>query len=281
MLRQVMKSLSFPDYRCSSLVICQLPIFTENFEILDRENSPIVLVNTFQALEPGPLSVIDKYKWMDIGPLIPSAFLDGKDPSDTAFGGDLIQKSVDYVQWLDSKEKLSVVYVAFGSYSELSKPQTEEIAKGLIKSGRPFLWVIRGVDNSEKLEEMLSCGKDLEKQGKIVPWCTQVEVLSHPSVGCFFTHCGWNSSLESLASGVPVELRVRKPEDGGVVKADEIERCLEIVMDGGERGEEMEKGSQEMERLGKGSSQGRWYLLCQSQDFRRSSSCCGHNGGVR
>ncbi|KAL2247084.1 UNVERIFIED_CONTAM: UDP-glycosyltransferase 75C1 [Sesamum indicum] len=250
-----------------------LPILKDNFEILERENSPIVLVNTFQALEPGPLSVIDKYKLMDIGPLIPSAFLDGKDPSDTAFGGDLIQKSVDYVQWLDSKEKLSVIYVAFGSYSELSKPQMEEIAKGLIKSGRPFLWVIRGVDNSERLKEMVSCGKDLEKQGKIVPWCTQVEVLSHPSVGCFLTHCGWNSSLESLVSGVPVVsfpqwtdqttnakliqdfwrtgLSVGKPEDGGVVKADEIERCLEIVMDGGERGEEMRREARKWRDLAK------------------------------
>ncbi|KAL0462193.1 UNVERIFIED_CONTAM: UDP-glycosyltransferase 75C1 [Sesamum latifolium] len=249
-----------------------LPTYTENFEILDRENSPIILVNTFQALEPEPLSVIDKYKLMAIGPLIPSAYLDEKDPSDTSFGGDLIQKSVDYVEWLDSKEKLSVIYVAFGSYSEISKQQTEEIAKGLIKSGRPFLWVIRGVENRGKLEEILSCGKDLEKQGKIVPWCTQVEVLSHPSVGCFLTHCGWNSSLESLVSGVPMVsfpqwsdqttnakliqdfwrtgVSVRKPEDG-VVKADEISRCLEIVMDSGERGEEMRMQARKWRDLAK------------------------------
>ncbi|KAL0431183.1 UNVERIFIED_CONTAM: UDP-glycosyltransferase 75C1 [Sesamum radiatum] len=211
-----------------------LPILRENLEILDGENSPIVLVNTFQALEPEPLSVIDKYKLMAIGPLIPSAFR--------------WKRPIGYFIW---------------SYSELSKPQMEEIAKGLIKSGRPFLWVIRGVENSGKLEEILSCRKDLEEQGKIVPWSTQVEVLSHPSVGCFLTHCGWNSSLESLVSGVPVVsfpqwsdqttnakliqdfwrtgVSVRKSEDGGLVKADEINRCIEIVMDGGERGEEMRR----------------------------------------
>ncbi|KAL0331138.1 UNVERIFIED_CONTAM: UDP-glycosyltransferase 75C1 [Sesamum angustifolium] len=204
-----------------------LPNFIENFEILDREDSPIILVNTFQALEPEPLSVIDKYKLMAIGPLIPSAYLDGKDPSDTSFGGDLIQKSVDYVQWLDSKEKLSVIYVSFGSYSEISKPQMEEIAKGQ------------------------DCALVYSGGGSVASFC-----------GMLLTHCGWNSSLESLVSGLPVVsfpqwsdqttnakliqdywrtgVSVRKPEDGGVVKADEIERCLEI-MDGGERAEEMRR----------------------------------------
>lgn len=250
-----------------------IPTFTENFEILDRENYPTVLLNTFDALEPEALRVIDKYKLMAIGPFIPSAFLDGKDPSDTSFGGDMIQKSADYVQWLDSKEKLSVIYVAFGSYSELSKPQMEEIAKGLIKTGRPFLWVIRGSENSGKLDEILSRREDLEKQGKIVAWCTQVEVLSHPSVGCFVTHCGWNSSLESLVSGVPLVMlpqwtdqftnakliqdfwrsgvRIVKAENGGPVEADEIKRCLELVMDGGERGEEMRRQAKKWKDLAK------------------------------
>ncbi|KAG8371365.1 hypothetical protein BUALT_Bualt13G0080100 [Buddleja alternifolia] len=238
-----------------------LPTLFENFQILDREaKRPTVLVNTFQELEVEPLRAIDKYKLMAIGPLIPSAFLDGKDPSDTSFGGDLIEKSVDdYVEWLDFQEKLSVIYVAFGSYSEISKPQMEEIAKGLIESQRPFLWVIRGAEK----EEMVSCRVDLEKQGKIVSWCSQVEVLSHSSVGCFVTHCGWNSSLESIVLGVPTVLfpqwcdqatnakliqdywktglRVVKPENGGVIEGDEIKRCLDIVMDGGQMRMEAKK----------------------------------------
>ncbi|TQD76066.1 hypothetical protein C1H46_038402 [Malus baccata] len=150
---------------------------------------------------------------LPVGPLIPTTFLDSKDASDKSFGGDLLQKSKDspYLEWLNLKPEGSVIYVSFGSICVLEKAQMEEIAKGLLDCGRPFLWVIRdkvdkkGEDNEVKeKEEMLSCREELEELGKIVPWCSQVEVLSSLSLGCFVTHCGWNSSLESLASGVPV-----------------------------------------------------------------------------
>ncbi|PQQ18455.1 crocetin glucosyltransferase chloroplastic [Prunus yedoensis var. nudiflora] len=101
--------------------------------------------------------------------------------------------------------------MSFGSVSALSKDQMEEIAKGLLDYGRPFLWVIREKEErneqdneAEKEEEKLSCREELEELGKIVLWCCQLEVLSNPSLGCFVTHCGWNSSMESLVSGVPV-----------------------------------------------------------------------------
>jgi anthocyanidin 3-O-glucoside 5-O-glucosyltransferase len=240
-----------------------LPIFKELMQTLDdSETTPKILVNTFSAIEPEALKAIEKYDLISIGPLIPSAFLDGRDPLDNSFGGDLFQKTKDYTEWLNSKPESSVVYVSFGSLLNVEKQQMEEIARGLLESRRPFLWVMRANENGE--EDELSCMEELGQQGKIVPWCSQLEVLSHPSLGCFVTHCGWNSTLESLASGIPVVafphwsdqatnaklmvdvwkigVRVKKNEEG-MVKSDEVKRCIEIVMGGEEIGEEMRRNA--------------------------------------
>ncbi|KAL2330265.1 hypothetical protein Fmac_017846 [Flemingia macrophylla] len=45
-----------------------------------------------------------------IGPLVPSAILDGKDPRDTSFDGGLLPVSNHYPEWLDSKQENLVDY---------------------------------------------------------------------------------------------------------------------------------------------------------------------------
>ncbi|GMP78156.1 hypothetical protein CsSME_00034204 [Camellia sinensis var. sinensis] len=249
-----------------------LPGFKEQLDALDAEVNPKILVNTIDALESKALRAIGKHNLIAIGPLVPSAFLDGKDPSDNVFGGDLLQKSRNYVEWLDSKPQSSVVYISFGSFFNLPLKEMEEIAHGLLESNRPFLWVLRALADGEKQEDKLSCKEKLEKQGLIVPWCSQVEVLSHPSVGCFVTHCGWNSTLESLVLGIPVVclpqftdqptnaklledefktgLRATK-NDEGIVEGDEIKRCIELVMGDGEIGEEIRKNAEKWKYLAK------------------------------
>ncbi|KAJ4723070.1 Glycosyltransferase [Melia azedarach] len=240
--------------------------FKEQMERLVEEGNPRILVNTFNALEPETLTAIDKFNMIAVGPLIPSAFLDGKDPSDTSFGCDLFKSSEDYIEWLNSKPKSSVIYVSFGSLCVLAKQQMEEIAKGLLDSGHPFLWVIREKekqkDKEKEEDELINYRKELNEKGMIVPWCSQVQVLSHASLGCFITHCGWNSTLESLVSGVPVVafpqwtdqgtnakiiedisrtgVRV-KANEKGIVESEEIKRCLELVMGEGEKREELRR----------------------------------------
>ncbi|GMN62861.1 hypothetical protein TIFTF001_031937 [Ficus carica] len=227
-----------------------IKLFEEQFKVLDKESHrPIVLINTFDVLEPEALRSIstNKLNVIGIGPLIDPIELRKSDDRDIVS------------EWLSSKSKGSVIYVSFGSVVVLSKPQMEEIAKGLLDFGRPFLWVIRGNDNKqdkeEEEEEKVSRRGELEKLGMIVPWCCQVEVLSNKALGCFVTHCGWNSTLESLVCGVPVvafpqsvdqittakliedmwKIGVRvTAKDEGVVGAEEIKRCLELVILGGD-----------------------------------------------
>ncbi|XP_010023609.2 phloretin 4'-O-glucosyltransferase [Eucalyptus grandis] len=247
-----------------------LPLFQWHFKILLEEAKPRILANTFDALEPDAIRAINEFEVIGIGPLIPSAFLDGQDPSDTSFGGDLFKSSSGYMEWLDTKPKASMIYVSFGSISVLSKPQKEEMARALVEAGRPFLWVIRESGKEERDEDRLSFKEELDKIGMIVPWCSQVEVLSHPSVACFVTHCGWNSTSESLVCGVPMvafpqwsdqqtnaklvadvwRTGVRiTPNEQGLVESGEMRRCLELVMGDGKEGEEMRRNARKFRDL--------------------------------
>ncbi|KAH1096156.1 hypothetical protein J1N35_013077 [Gossypium stocksii] len=119
-----------------------LSLFQEQMDVLADESNPKILVNTFDALEHEALNAIENFNMIGIGPLIPSSFLNSNDSLDNSLRTDLFQSdSKDYLQWLDSKPKSAVVYVSFGSIAVLTKQQVEEIARALISSRRPFLWV--------------------------------------------------------------------------------------------------------------------------------------------
>nr|XP_043629716.1 UDP-glycosyltransferase 76B1-like [Erigeron canadensis] len=119
----------------------------------------------------------------------------------------LLEQDRSFFSWLDAQAPKSVIYVSFGSIARISQSEFQEVAHGLANTGFPFLWVVRPgmVKGSEWLEWLPE--NFLEKvagKGRIVKWCPQDEVLAHPATGCFWTHSGWNSTLESICIGVPM-----------------------------------------------------------------------------
>ncbi|XP_030524111.1 UDP-glycosyltransferase 87A1-like [Rhodamnia argentea] len=100
-------------------------------------------------------------------------------------------------KWLDRQPGSSVLYLSLGSFLSVSSSKMEEIAAGLRDSNVRFLWVVG--NEASRLKELLPRGD----MGIMVPWCDQLWALSHPSVGGFWTHCGWNSIQEGIYLGLP------------------------------------------------------------------------------
>ncbi|XP_073157781.1 anthocyanidin 3-O-glucosyltransferase 2-like [Henckelia pumila] len=121
----------------------------------------------------------------------------------------------EILEWLDQQPDSSVVYLCFGTNGCFEREQVKEIATALEKSGHRFLWSLRKpppegkfemVGEYEDPEEVLPEGflRRTAGAGRVIGWSPQMAVLSHRSVGGFVSHCGWNSSLESVWCGVPL-----------------------------------------------------------------------------
>ncbi|KAK1278437.1 UDP-glycosyltransferase 83A1 [Acorus gramineus] len=107
-------------------------------------------------------------------------------------------------EWLDRQPLKSVVYVAFGSLTVFDQRQFEELALGLEIMGRQFLWVVRPDLTKADHTTFLGCFEErMAGRGRMVGWSPQQRVLAHPSVACFVSHCGWNSTMEGVTNGVP------------------------------------------------------------------------------
>ncbi|CAN1236014.1 UDP-glycosyltransferase 74F2 [Linum grandiflorum] len=203
-----------------------------------------ILCNTVHELE--------KQVWplRTIGPTIPSMYLDKQLQDDRDYGFSIFKPNNEAcINWLNNtnKPKGSVIYVSFG----IRASETDKLP--------------------------LNFAVDVEGKGLIVSWCPQLEVLEHEAVGCFVTHCGWNSTLEALSLGVPMvampqwsdqatnakyiegvwKMGVRcERNEQGIVKREVVEKCLREVMEG-EQGNEMKRNSEKWKKLMKeAASQG-------------------------
>ncbi|KAK4343501.1 hypothetical protein RND71_036595 [Anisodus tanguticus] len=102
------------------------------------------------------------------------------------------------LNWLDKQVANSVLYISFGSWvSPIGEAKVNSLALALEAIKRPFIWVL-GPSWRQGLQK--SYLERISKQGKIVSWAPQMDVLQHKAVGCYLTHCGWNSTMEAIQS---------------------------------------------------------------------------------
>ncbi|KAM3253743.1 hypothetical protein ACQJBY_047687 [Aegilops geniculata] len=168
-----------------------------------RASASGVVLNSFDAIEAPELARIEKElscPAFAVGPLHRMC------PAPADNNG-LHAPDRGCLAWLDAHPPRSVLYVSLGSVARVDRGVLEEMAWGLAGSGVPFLWVVRpgsvhGGAGADELPNGLD--EEARSRGKVVAWAPQLEVLAHEAVGAFWTHCGWNSTLESVCAGVPM-----------------------------------------------------------------------------
>ncbi|KAJ7542169.1 hypothetical protein O6H91_10G093200 [Diphasiastrum complanatum] len=185
-----------------------------------QSQSSRILLNTTYEIEAGNIDALEKedpyktnLKILTIGPLLSHELLD-EDRAQLSVRSEYeISAARDCLEWLNTRSPASVLYVSFGSMHNPSEDEIIELAHGLEASTRAFLWVLRpppsdtSQDASSWLSRVLPQGfqSRTHDRGFILPrWAPQILILSNPSVGGFWTHCGWNSILESICCGVPL-----------------------------------------------------------------------------
>ncbi|KAJ1275364.1 hypothetical protein BS78_05G129800 [Paspalum vaginatum] len=181
-----------------------------------------ILVNSFDAVEPDVAAVLRREEpgrpaVYNVGPLILTE-------SKATGAGDRATAPAPSraacLEWLDQQPAKSVIFVSFGSGGALPTKQMRELALGLELSGQRFLWVVRSpsdegtvsdnyYDAESKKDPFIFLPEGFVERTKdrgflVSSWAPQIEVLAHEATGGFLTHCGWNSTLESLVHGVPM-----------------------------------------------------------------------------
>ncbi|XP_054782639.1 hydroquinone glucosyltransferase-like [Prosopis cineraria] len=241
-----------------------------------------VLVNSFIEMEAGAIAALTgggRRNHPPIHPVGPIVQTCSNHQTDHGTSSSKI------LRWLDEQPRRSVLYVSLGSGGTLCEDQLHELALGLKMSGHKFLWalikppskspsatfIINGTASKDDPLGFLRRGflERTNGQGLLVPkWVPQVQVLRHGAG--FLSHCGWNSTLESVDHGVPMiawlffhdqkmnavvlnnDLKVAlRPEVGenGIVQKEEIAKVIKSVMGGDDEGRKISTRIKELQRV--------------------------------
>ncbi|KAI5429286.1 hypothetical protein KIW84_034054 [Lathyrus oleraceus] len=176
-----------------------------------EERSYGTLYNSFHELE-SDYEKLNKttmgIKSWSVGPVSAWANKDDERKTNRGQREKNIGNETELLNWLNSHQNESILYVSFGSLTRLFHVQIVELVYGLENSCHNFIWVVRknDVDDSENifLQDFEERMKESKKGYIIWNWAPQLLILDHPAIGGIVTHCGWNSILESLSVGLPM-----------------------------------------------------------------------------
>ncbi|KAL9303254.1 hypothetical protein ACSQ67_020517 [Phaseolus vulgaris] len=177
-------------------------------ETLTMTRASGLVLNTFDELEAPTITNLTTVfpRVYTIGPL--HTHLKNQLPQNPSLSLNVRTQDRSCITWLDHQKAKSVLYVSFGTVVKLSEEQLLEFWHGLVNSLKPFLWVVRKDLMNGKAGFGDNVAEELElgtrERGFLVEWAPQEEVLAHPALGGFLTHCGWNSTVECIGEGVPM-----------------------------------------------------------------------------
>nr|AHX74090.1 glucosyltransferase [Eucommia ulmoides] len=245
-----------------------------------------ILINTFSELESHAIHSINTPPVYPVGPILNVA---GDNDNESTSAAAILK-------WLDDQPPSSVVFLCFGSMGCFGVDQVNEIAHALERSGHRFLWSLRRPPPEGKLEfpgdytnlEEVLPERFLERTaeiGRVIGWAPQAAVLAHRAVGGFVSHCGWNSTLESVWYGVPMAAWPQYAEQqlNAFLMVEELEMAVEIKMDYRNgfysksgvalRSEEIEKGIRRLMECGENG------MRKKVEEMREKSRVAVREGG--
>ncbi|KAL5101442.1 hypothetical protein RYX36_005769 [Vicia faba] len=171
-----------------------------------------IIVNSFEELESHAVQSFFSHPDLRALPIYPVGPLLNPEPKTKSTAD-----SDDIIKWLDDQPPSSVVFLCFGTRGSFYADQIHEIAHAIEKSGVRFLWSLRKPSPKgsipapsdyplSDLDSLLPEGflDRTTKIGKVIGWAPQAQILAHPATGGFVSHCGWNSTLESIYFDVPI-----------------------------------------------------------------------------
>ncbi|PNX91807.1 UDP-glucose flavonoid 3-O-glucosyltransferase 6-like protein [Trifolium pratense] len=176
------------------------------------KNTDGIIVNSFEELESHAVHSFSSHPDLVGLPIYPVGPILNLEPKTKG-----TVESADIINWLDDQPPSSVVFICFGSKGSFDEDQVKEIALAVENSGARFVWSLRkpppkgtmAPPSDHPLSELVSVLPEgfLDRTadiGRVIGWAPQAQILAHPTTGGFVSHCGWNSTLESIYFGVPV-----------------------------------------------------------------------------